>query len=66
MNQIGNQPLSNLRLRTILIDLSMMTVNPTVDGSNILVQLGKLIVDLIDNKFRRRLENFMLLLKIPL
>ena len=36
-----------------------MTVNPTVDGSHVLVQLGKLAVDLVDDHLRRRLENLV-------
>ena len=41
-----------------------MKVNPTVDGSNVFVQLGKFVVDLVDDRFRRCLEDFMLLLYI--
>ena len=38
-----------------------MTVDPTVNGSNVLVQLGKFTVDLVNDHFSHRLENLMLL-----
>ena len=43
-----------------------MAVNSTIDGSDVLVQLGKFVVDLVNDHFCCRLENFMLLLDIPL
>ena len=43
-----------------------MTVYPTVDGANILVQLGKFAIDLVDDQLRRRLENLVLLLDVSL
>ena len=51
-------------VRSILINLSTMTVDLTVYGSNVLVQLGKLAVDLVDDHLRRRLEDLVLLLDI--
>ena len=41
-----------------------MTVDTTIDGTNILVQLGKLAIDLVNDHLRRRLENLMLLKNI--
>ena len=43
-----------------------MSVNPTIDGSKVFVQLSKFVVDLVNNHFHRRLEDFMLLLDVPL
>ena len=41
-----------------------MTVDPTVDGANVLVQLGKFTIDLVDDHLRRRLQDLVLLLDI--
>ena len=65
-DQIRDQFIGNLRLRSILINLSTMTVNTTVNGSDILVQLGKFAVDLVNDHFRHRLEDFVLLLDVSL
>ena len=41
-----------------------MTVDPTMNGSNVLVQLGKFAIDLVNDHFRCRLEDFVLLLDV--
>ena len=43
-----------------------MTVDPTVDGPNVLVQLGEFAVDLVNDHFHCRLKDFVLLLDVSL